>query len=91
MSETTAEYHTIAAVVADIIANMRETDKENVINTPEEDLILFHHGWGTRIRNRYDLWRNTALVKATGKEHPDDASNVIIKAVWHKLRESQGE
>ena len=37
--------------VADIIENMSEPDKANVVNTPEDDLIMFHHGWGTSIRN----------------------------------------
>ena len=73
---------TLPEAVADIIENMSEADKANVINTTEADLIQFHHGWGTAIRKDYNLWRNPALVKATGKEHPDAASNVIIKAVW---------
>ena len=58
------------------------------MDTPEDDLIAFHHGWGTHIRNHYNLWQKPALLKATGKEHPDDASLVIIKAVWKALRES---
>ena len=79
---------TVAEVVEDIIENMSEADKANVANTPEDDLIMFHHGWGTGIRNHYNLWQNQALVKATGKEHADDASMVIIKAVWQALRDS---
>ena len=40
--------HNLTAVpegVADIIENMSEADKANVLNTPEDDLIQFHHGW----------------------------------------------
>ena len=88
MSES--EHATIADIVADIIENMREADKANVVNTPEADLIQFHHGWGTGIRNHYNLWQNPTLVKATGKEHPDDASMVIIKQVWQTLRDTEG-
>ena len=76
---------TLPEVVADIIANMSEADKANVVNTPEENLIQFHYGWGTAIRKDYNLWQNSALVKATGEEYPDAASNVIIQAVWQAL------
>ena len=78
----------IAEIVEDIIANISEAGKANVVNKSADDLILFHHGCGTYIRNRYNLWGNQALVKATGKEHPDDASMVIIKAVWQSLCDS---
>ena len=37
---------TVTEVVEDIIANMREADKANVVNTPENNLITFHHEWG---------------------------------------------
>ena len=79
---------TVTDVADDIIENMSEADKANVVNTSEDDLVLFHHGWGTGIRNHYNLWRNKALVDDTGAEHPDDASMVIIKAVWQALRDS---
>ena len=79
---------TVAEVVADIIENMSESEKVSVVSMPENSLINFHHGWGTRIRNDYNLWRNTALVKATGAQHPDDASMLIIKAVWQALRDA---
>ena len=78
---------TVAEVVADIIANMTDGHKAQVLNMPENSLINFHHGWGTHIRNHYNLWQNAALVKATGAAHPDDASMLIIKAVWQELRE----
>ena len=76
---------TVAEVVADIIEDMSEADKATVVNTPENDLIQFHYGLGTAIRKDYNLWQNQALVKATGEEHPDAASNVIIQAVWQAL------
>ena len=78
---------TVQEIVEEIVESMSEADKANVVNTSEDDLIMFHHGSGTGIRNHY-LYRNSALVAATGKEHPDDASMVIIKAVWQALRDS---
>ena len=79
---------TVAGVVADIIENMSAADKATIANTPEADLIQFYLGWGTAIRKDYNLWQNPALVTATGEEHPDAASMVIIKAVWQELRDA---
>ena len=86
--KSTSNLNTMAEVVEDIIENMSEADKANVVETSEDDLIMFHHGWGTGIRNQYNLWYNEALLKDIGKEHPDDASTVIIRAVWEALRKS---
>ena len=80
---------TLPEAVADIIENMSTADKANVVNTPETDLIRFYHGLGTAIRKDYNLWRNQALVRVTGEEHPDDASSVIIQAVWQALHDAR--
>ena len=48
---------TLPEVVADIIANMTDAQKAQVVRMPENSLINFHHGWGTRIRNDYNLWQ----------------------------------
>jgi hypothetical protein len=80
---------TVNEVVVDILQRMPEKDRERVRTTKKEDLIKFHHGWGTAIRNYYGLWRgNTKLIAAAcGKPcHPDDASTVIIEAVWAALQ-----
>ena len=82
----TSNLTTLSAIVEDIIANMSEADKANIVNTDKDDLIGFHHGWGTYIRNHYNLWTNQELLNAIGKEHPDDASGVIIETVWETLQ-----
>ena len=79
---------TVNATVSDIISQLSEEDKKVIRDTPREDLIGFHHGWGTGIRNYYGLWRgNEALIlDACGKPcHPDTASVKIIEAVWRRL------
>lgn len=79
----------VAETVKDIVRRLPEADKEAVRATKKEDLIKFHHGWGTDIRNRYGLWRGNdkLILSACGKScHPDDASVVIIEAVWSALR-----
>ena len=80
---------TVQDTVKDILSRMSEKDKELVRNTKRRDLIMFHHGWGTGIRNYYGLWRgNQKLIEsACGRScHPDDASMVIIRAVWQELK-----
>lgn len=83
---------TIKAVVKDILSKMSSEDKKKIKNTQKQDLIKFHFGWGTGIRNEYGLWKgNKALLKETGKSHPDDASMVIIEAVWKELQNVKGD
>ena len=99
MSEETAEYQvtkstsnltTLADVVSDIQKNLEPALKEEVANMPEAELIQFHQSWGRDIRNRYNLWRNPALLKDIGKAHPAfDASMVIIKSVWQQLQDAE--
>ena len=71
-------------VIADILDNLTEEDVENVKSTKEEDLIYFHRGWGTDIRNKY-LHGNKRLMQNIGTQEPDDASGIIIRKVWEIL------
>ena len=78
---------TVKDAVSNIISDMSYEDKLLVKTTKKNDLIKFHHGWGTNIRNGFGLWGgNKELLKDAGKEHPDDASMVIIEAVWKELQ-----
>lgn len=78
---------TVEEAVDHILAKMKDEDKSLVRRTPQTDLIRFHHGWGTGIRNSFGLWgRNPELLEACGGGHPDDASMVIIEAVWERLQ-----
>jgi hypothetical protein len=80
---------TVQMAVADIVKSLSDEDKATLRKTRKSDLIRFHHGWGTGIRNHYGLWRgNDKLIEsACGKGcHPDDASMVIIEAVWSALQ-----
>ena len=73
--------------VARLIDGMDDADKKMLRDTKKGDLVLFHHGWGTGIRNEFGLWRgNTNLLADCHAEHPDDASTVIIDAVWRRLQ-----
>ena len=81
---------TVAAAAEMVITRLPEKDQLIVKNTKKEDLIQYHHGWGTGIRNYYGLWRSNRkllLSACDGRPcHPDDASMKIIEAVWERLQ-----
>lgn len=78
---------TVEQAVDMILERLPREDRERVKGTPREDLIMFHHGWGTGIRNEFGLWRgNDALLADCGGGHPDDCSMVIIEAAWERLQ-----
>ena len=86
-AERAAWPKTVNEAVTNILATMSDEDKIRVGDTPKNELILFHHGWGTGIRNDFGLWRgNTNLMADCHAGHPDDASMVIIEPVWQKLQ-----
>ena len=76
-------------VVKDILENMSITDKARLKHTPKDELVMHSMGWGTYIRNYYQIWHNEALVRSTGVEHAKDASMVIIEEVWAILQQSE--
>ena len=77
--------NTVKEIVDHVLKNMTGADKLKMRNTKEDDLIMYHHGFGTQIRNTYGLWEgNPYLEKETGKNHPDDISFEIIKAIWRE-------
>jgi hypothetical protein len=80
---------TVEDTVRDLLARMPAADLARVKRTKQEDLIQFHLGWGTGIRNHYGLWRGNEklILSACGHPcHPDDASMKIIEAVWQELQ-----
>jgi len=76
-----------AEAVDRVISDMSEEDKKRIKDMKETDMLNFHHVWGTHIRNSLGLWHNKELLDACGSRHPDDASTVIIRAVWQKLQQ----
>lgn len=44
---------TVDEAATRILADMKGADKTRVRETKREDLIFFHHGWGTGIRNEF--------------------------------------
>lgn len=69
-----------------LLNELSEDNLNQIADSPEDQLIQFHHGLGTAIRNKFNLWgNNLLLLRDTGKRHPDDASMVIIEALWKEI------
>lgn len=65
-----------------------EDEKAKIAVMPEHELTMLHFGLGQWIRNNFGLWDgNPTLLTATGQRDPDDASEVIIRAFWQRLRD----
>ena len=80
---------TIEQAVVDILRDMPEDDKQRLRDTSSSDLIMFHMGWGMGIRNQFGLWRGNhdLMLSACGRPcHPDDASMLVIEAVWRAVQ-----
>ena len=53
----------------------------------EDEMIMFHRGFGMGMRNRWGLWKGGPLAKhmnELGFTHPDDMSGVILETFWCK-------
>jgi hypothetical protein len=78
---------TFEEAVERVIITLTAEQKEQVRQTPEDQLLHFHENMGRWIRNMFGLWGgNKALIEALGRQHPDTASTLIIQAVWRRLR-----
>jgi hypothetical protein len=80
---------TVQEAVDHMIAALGRDEKELIKNAGEADLVEFHFGLGTAIREAFQLWHgNKELLKSCGSEsmHPDDAAMVIIEALWRRLQ-----
>jgi hypothetical protein len=61
---------------------------EEMKSGTEDDMITYHHGLGTWLRNNWGLWSGSRLAKyfnGLGIKHPDDMSGVILDSFWRHL------
>jgi hypothetical protein len=61
---------------------------EKMKSGPEKDMIKYHHGLGTWLRNNWGLWAGSRLrdyFKKLGLAHPDDMSSVVLYSFWRHL------
>jgi len=81
---------TIDEAVDWIIDRMDKDNRAKFLEIAETrvGVLIFHHGFGTYVRNSLGLWqRNNELIEACGSFDPDGASGKILEAVWDKLTE----
>jgi hypothetical protein len=84
---------TVDGAVEILMAEMALNDKAKIAKTEEEDLSGLHMFLGAYIRRVFGLWSGNcslreSCAKAAGKDkiHPDEASSIIIKELWNKLK-----
>jgi hypothetical protein len=85
---------TVEETVDRLVVEMALKDKTTLANMEETDLIELHFSLGIHIRNKYLYPQNDKLLESCRHKagdkylHWDQASMVIIKELWKKLRES---
>jgi hypothetical protein len=85
---------TIDEAVDKLLELIPKMDQLHLKDTPENELIMYHFSLGMYIRNQFGLWKeNKELLRScAGKGRnfidPDDASMVIIEALWKRLQSS---
>jgi len=78
---------TVAEAVARLVLELSQAEKDEIAAKPDDELIELHFGLGVRIREDFGLHGdNPALFLSCGKTNEDDASMVIIRALWGRLR-----
>ncbi len=87
---------TCEAAVEKISKEVPAADLDTFKETPKDDLILYHHGFGTSIRNNMGLWGGNLELQEDCAElfpndpepwHPDSTSMMIITLLWQALNE----
>lgn len=73
---------------------LSEEDLNKLGDSTRDNLVKYHFGLGTYIRNAFGIWGgNKALWDdLTGGEpmHPDNLSGIIIEALWVDLKKQRG-
>jgi len=82
---------TLEEAVEWLLSRMDKLSKDVVTSTPEAALSHFHFGLAAGIRHAFGTSDNDALCRSCGCPHPDDASMVIVREFWRRLRQGQPE
>lgn len=78
---------TVGEDVDRLMAILSGEEKLMIALMPEDDLIDLHFGLGLAIRNAFGLHEpGSKLLASCGTSHPNDASGVIISALWRALQ-----
>jgi hypothetical protein len=67
---------------------MTDREKSALKNTTEENLIMYHLSLAKNIREQFGMWEgNSELLESCGASNPDNASMVIVGAIWKELNQ----
>jgi hypothetical protein len=92
--ESTDLPETVDEAVDFLISNVSLKDKSTIAKMSEDELGNLHFTFGLFVRNRLLYPRNDKLLESCRQEskdkylHWDQASTVIIKKLWEKLRDT---
>jgi hypothetical protein len=87
--------NTINQAVILLVSYLSSQDKIKITKLAEDNLSNLNFSLGAFIKNEFKLVSNDRLMescRAGGRKdhfYPDEASFVIIKALWKRLRELQ--
>lgn len=79
---------TVGAAVQHLIDTLPGRALTELAAMAEKHLIHTHMGLALHLRNDL-LRRNYALLDDAGNRHPDEASAIVIEALWRKLKRNQ--
>jgi hypothetical protein len=86
---------TVDEAIKRLISEMALKDKIIIANMAEVELSLLHANLGTYIRSEFGLWSGNQDLTASccffakkEKIQEDEASSIIIRELWKRLRES---
>jgi hypothetical protein len=83
---------TVDEAVELLISILEDRHKILLSILKEDELIDLHFGLGLSIRNAFGLHdADSKLLSDCGSDNPDDASAVIIKALWTRLKQDNWE
>jgi hypothetical protein len=91
-SEPSEPPKTVEETVDRLVAEMPLKDKTSLANMEEADLVELHFSLGIYVRNKFLYPRNEKLLESCRQKgmdkylHWDQASLVIIKELWRRLR-----
>ena len=85
---------TVEEAVDHLLARMDAEGQATIRATPQSELIRFHLPWGMWVRHELGLWGgNPQLISSIQERsgsmvilHPDDASMIVIQALWERLQ-----
>lgn len=77
----------LEGAVQSALSSMSDKHKKIVKDSNKKNLKNFHTSLGKKIRNEFGLWEgNDELLISCGTLNPDNASMVIIRAIWKALQ-----